>query len=129
VSEAKADARVTGTGRAEQRSAPPRPAQAAALPADRVSSPTEAGVPVGANNALDPLPGRDANTGIAGAPSGRWAVVILVLLVVAAVFAVRRLVQRANAAGAGGGDVRSTSGARARREGLVIAPIRRTRMR
>lgn len=133
--EVKTDPRATEAGRAERRAAKTsRPAQTAALAPGRVISGADGGSPpvsnpVGAGKALDPLPGRHSSAGAVDAPSGRWIVIIAVLLVLAAAFAIRRLVQRINTAGAGGGNVRSTSGARARRDGLVIAPIRRSRTR
>jgi hypothetical protein len=136
VSTAPGDTRVTEAGATDPGSGvTAHPAQTAALSSGDVSTASGGGtaqggdVPVGAGNALDPRPDGNANAGIAEAASSRWGLVILVLLVLAAAFAIRRVVQRGNAAKAGGGTVRSTSHSRAQRAGLVIAPIRRTRTR
>jgi hypothetical protein len=90
---------------------------------------TGAGHSIGTGDGLDAGPGTNANAGVADAASSRWGLVILVLLVIAAAFAIRRVVQRGGAAGVASGTVRSTSGSRAQQAGLVIAPIRRTKTR
>jgi hypothetical protein len=136
VSDEEPEARVTAAGVVEEESAAAeRPAQTAALSPATPTAMSEAGAvrgsghSIGTSDGLDAGAGTNTNAGVEDVASSRWGLVILVLLVIAAAFAVRRVVQRGSAAGGASGTVRSTSGSRAQQAGLVIAPIRRTKTR